>query len=93
MNSDRAAFVGTGGRPPLDNVSVLERYEREAAAWSRRNGGSVVELHSYAVAAPHDDLRDRLLERLRELYPETARRQGGRREDVVAQRLPAVRAR
>ena len=31
VNSDRAAFVGTGGRPPLDNVSVLERYEREAA--------------------------------------------------------------
>jgi carotenoid phi-ring synthase / carotenoid chi-ring synthase len=71
VNSDRAAFVGTGGRPPLDNVSVLERYEREAAAWSRRNGGSVVELHSYAVTAPHDGLRDRLLDRLSELYPET----------------------
>ena len=72
VNSDRAAFVGTGGRPPLDNISVLERYEREAAAWSRRNGGSVVELHSYAVAAPDNDLRDKLLKRLRELYPETA---------------------
>ena len=71
VNPDRAAFVGTGGRSPLDNVSVLERYEREAATWSRRNGGSVIELHSYAVTAPHDDLRDRLLDRLRELYPET----------------------
>ena len=37
------------------------------------NGGSVVELHSYAVKAPDDDLRDRLLARLRELYPETRR--------------------
>jgi isorenieratene synthase len=73
VQSDRAAFVGTGGRPPLDNVSVLERYEREAKAWSHRSGGSVVELHSYAVAQPHYDLRDRLLHRLHELYPETKR--------------------
>ena len=71
VNNDRAPFVGTGGRPPLDNVSVLERYEREAKAWSHRTGGSVVELHSYAVTQPHDDLRDRLLDRLHELYPET----------------------
>ena len=71
VESARSAFVGTGGRPPLDNVSVLERYEREAKAWSDRTGGSVVELHSYAVTQPHDDLRGRLLDRLHELYPET----------------------
>ena len=71
VDSERAAFVGTGGRPPLDNVSVLERYEHEAMTWSRRTGGSVVELHSYAVKAPHNDLRERLLDRLHELYPET----------------------
>ncbi len=70
--SDRAPFLGTGGRPPLDNVSVLERYEREAAAWAGRTGGSVVELHSYAVTGPHDGLRDRMLARLHELYPGSA---------------------
>lgn len=68
--SDRAPFLGTGGRPPLDNVSVLERYEREAAEWSAGTGGSVVELHSYAVTGPRDDLGDRMLARLYELYPE-----------------------
>ena len=71
VDADRVAFVGTGGRAPLDNVSVLERYEREAAMWSRQNGGSVVELHSYAVQAPHHDVRDTLMDRLHELYPET----------------------
>jgi isorenieratene synthase len=71
VNADRAPFMGTGGRPPLDNVSVLDRYEREAKAWSDRTGGSVVELHSYAVTEPRDDLRDRMLDRLHELYPET----------------------
>jgi isorenieratene synthase len=71
--ADRAAFLGTGGRPPLDNVSVLERYERQAAGWASRTGGSVVELHSYAVSGPSEGLRDAMLERLHELYPETAR--------------------
>ncbi|KUI00011.1 FAD-dependent oxidoreductase [Mycobacterium sp. IS-3022] len=72
VNSDRAAFLGTGGRPPLDNVSVLDRYEREAMSWSSRTGGSVVELHSYAVTDGPADVRERLPARMRELYPETA---------------------
>jgi isorenieratene synthase len=73
VNPDRPAFLGTGGRPPLDNVSVLERYERQAAEWSRRTGGSVIELHSYAVTGDPDDLPGRLWARLHELYPESAR--------------------
>nr|WP_090339469.1 FAD-dependent oxidoreductase [Mycolicibacterium malmesburyense]CRL67796.1 amine oxidase [Mycolicibacterium malmesburyense] len=71
VNPDRAAFLGTGGRPPLDNVSVLQRYEREAADWSRRTGGSVIELHSYAVTDGTDDVLERLPIRMHELYPET----------------------
>lgn len=73
VNADRPAFLGTGGRPPLDNVSVLERYESQAADWAGRTGGSVVELHAYAVTEGHDDLRERLLARMHELYPETER--------------------
>ena len=72
VNSDRAPFVGTGGRAPLDNVSVLDRYEREAAQWAHRTGGSVVELHSYAITGRHRGLRETLLSRLHDLYPETS---------------------
>ncbi len=46
--ADRPAFLGTAGHEPLDNISVLDRYEREATDWASRHGGSVVELHSYA---------------------------------------------
>jgi carotenoid phi-ring synthase / carotenoid chi-ring synthase len=67
---ERPAFLGTGGLKPLDNISVLERYEQPAAEWARRHGGSVIELHSYAMASAPPD--DRLIERLHELYPETA---------------------
>ena len=70
---DRAPFLGTGGRPPLDNVSVLERYEREAAEWCDRTGGSVVELHSYSVTDPTTTSATGMLARLHELYPETCR--------------------
>ncbi|MGE2691082.1 FAD-dependent oxidoreductase [Mycolicibacterium pulveris] len=70
VRPERAAFLGTGGLAPLDNVSVLERYEREAADWRTRTGGSVVELHAYAATAPH--VEEQLVKRLHELYPETA---------------------
>jgi carotenoid phi-ring synthase / carotenoid chi-ring synthase len=69
----RPAFLGTGGRPPVDNVSVLERYEAEAADWARATGGSVVEVHSYSVTdGDTPELRAAMLARLHELYPETA---------------------
>nr|WP_308124119.1 FAD-dependent oxidoreductase [Mycolicibacterium xanthum] len=73
VRSDRAPFVGTGGREPLDNVSVVDRYEAQAAQWAARTGGSVVELHAYSVSDEDSDdiVRKALLERMHELYPET----------------------
>ncbi|MEV7180962.1 NAD(P)/FAD-dependent oxidoreductase [Kitasatospora sp. NPDC093679] len=71
---DRAGFLGTAGYGPLDNVSVVERWEGEAARWAAKSGGSVIELHAYAV--PHTADRTRtereLVARLRRLYPELA---------------------
>ena len=71
VRPDRGVFVGTSGRSPLDNISVLDRYEREAAQWAARTGGSVVELHAYSVTDADDDVRDALVARMKELYPET----------------------
>lgn len=66
----RPAFLGTAGHKPLDNISVLERYEREARTWARAQRGSVVELHSYALdSAPS---RAAALRQLHTVYPETA---------------------
>ena len=69
---ERPAFLATGGLPPLDNISVLERYDQEAAGWAEATGGSVVELHAYAACAPREETSDGLLKRLHEVYPETA---------------------
>jgi carotenoid phi-ring synthase / carotenoid chi-ring synthase len=70
--SDRPGFLGTGGYGALDNVSVLERWEGEAARWAARTGGSVIELHAYAVTgADRAEEERRLLAQLHAVYPET----------------------
>ncbi|MCH0564200.1 MULTISPECIES: FAD-dependent oxidoreductase [unclassified Streptomyces] len=70
---DRPGFLGTSGFGTLDNISVLERWEDEASRWAARTGGSVVELHAYAVPpeASRDVEEKRLLDQLRHVYPET----------------------
>ena len=69
---DRLAFLGTSGFGPLDNISVLERFEEGARSWSAAHGGSVVELHAYALVDQPDErtLKDRLLAELHRAYPE-----------------------
>ena len=70
VRPERPGFLGTSGYGPLDNISVLDRYERESRSWAARTGGSVVELHGYALTTV-DDARDRLLAELHRVYPET----------------------
>ena len=45
----RPPFLGTSGFGPVDNVSLLEQFEAGARTWSAEHGGSVVELHAYAL--------------------------------------------
>ncbi|WET76789.1 FAD-dependent oxidoreductase [Amycolatopsis sp. QT-25] len=72
VESRRPPFLGTGSVPPLDNISLLDRYEGEAKRWAARTGGSVVELHAYAATTQdHSGLEKALEERLHEIYPET----------------------
>jgi carotenoid phi-ring synthase / carotenoid chi-ring synthase len=72
VSPDRPAFLGTSGFGPLDNISVLERFEEGARSWSAAHGGSVVELHAYALVEQADErvLKDRLLAELHRIYPE-----------------------
>uniref|UniRef100_A0AAU3GKZ0 FAD-dependent oxidoreductase n=1 Tax=Streptomyces sp. NBC_01401 TaxID=2903854 RepID=A0AAU3GKZ0_9ACTN len=74
VRADRAGFLGTSGFDGLDNVSVLDRWEGESARWAARTGGSVVELHAYAVdeTAEPKEVQRRMLDRLHEVYRETA---------------------
>ncbi|WP_327151096.1 FAD-dependent oxidoreductase [Nocardia sp. NBC_01329] len=73
----RPAFLATGGLAPLDNVSVVNHYEQQARTWAECHGGSVLELHAYALPqqltpAQERDIRAQLRARLNRLYPETS---------------------
>ncbi len=90
VDAARPAFLGTSGYGPLDNVSVLERFERGAAEWVGAHGGSVVELHAYACdpsvasdAAAAADVVTRLEAELHLVFPETARAEVVHREVLV----------
>jgi isorenieratene synthase len=87
---DRAPFLGTSGFPSLDNISVLDLFEDEARAWRDRTGGSVVELHAYALPDDVDQgrvTRD-LLAQMRTVYPELADARVRHEEHVLAADCP-----
>jgi isorenieratene synthase len=73
LREGRAPFVGTTGVGVLDNISLFHLFEDESREWSARHGGSVVELHAYAVDPGADEafLRQDMLEALHHFYPET----------------------
>jgi isorenieratene synthase len=69
----RDPFVGTTGLGPLDNISLYHLFEDESREWAESSGGSVVELHAYAVDPdiPEAEMRRQLMDGLHQLYPET----------------------
>ncbi|MDN5571164.1 MAG: FAD-dependent oxidoreductase [Propionibacteriaceae bacterium] len=79
VDASRPAFLGTSGFGPLDNISVLERFEAGAAAWAAEHGGSVVELHAYACpesvvsdATVAQEIAAQLVAQLHRAFGETA---------------------
>ena len=73
VRADRRPFVGTVGHGLLDNISVYEKLESESARWAAKHGGSVVELHGYAVPPElaEPEIRADLRAGLEAVYPET----------------------
>jgi len=66
-------FVITEHRDVLDSISFYPRLERQSAEWAARHGGSVLELHSYAVpehVRGPEDVRTRFLAELEGYLPE-----------------------
>jgi carotenoid phi-ring synthase / carotenoid chi-ring synthase len=70
--ADRSPFAGTTGLGLLDNISLYERFEGESRRYALRTGGSVVELHAYAVpeGVSEAEIRRDLRQHLGEVYPE-----------------------
>ena len=75
LAADRPVFLGTTGYGPLDNVSVVDRFEAGASRWAEQRAGAVIELHAYALPTYPDAAEAALLRRqlwagLVQVYPE-----------------------
>lgn len=56
VRPDRSAFYTTSRFRYLDSLAVYSAFQQDAVAWAQRTGGSVVEVHAYAIA--DEDLTD-----------------------------------
>ena len=82
----REAFVGTAGLGLLDNISLYHLFQDESRSYVEKHGGSVVELHGYAI--PSDlteeeikkDLWDNFVKTYREFDGATIRAERYRRD-------------
>ena len=93
VNADRAPFAGTTGLGCIDNISIYEKLEDESRAWSERTGGSIVELHAYAVDATWSEerVREDLMRGLHAAYPETRDMKVVEERFLLRQDCPAFR--
>lgn len=85
-------FLGTSGFGPLDNVSSVHLFESGAARWANERGGSVVEVHAYAVpqSTGEPELRDELRSQLFVIHPELRDAGVVHEEWLVRQDCPLV---
>jgi len=84
------AFLGTSGYGPLDNVSRLDAFEDGAARWSAQTGGSVVEVHGYALTDTSPGTRDRLWHEAARVHPVLGRTPVVAEQWLVADDCPLV---
>jgi len=89
----RSPFVGTTGLGILDNISLYHLFEDESRDWAARTGGSVVELHAYALPSDitEDQIRAEMLAALHVLYPETRHARVLEQRFLLHQDCPAFR--
>ncbi|MCP3861310.1 MAG: isorenieratene synthase, partial [Phycisphaeraceae bacterium] len=90
-NPDRPPFAGTTGVGSLDNISVYNLFEDESRDWAERSGGSVVELHAYAVDPGMDEpaIREDLMKGLHTFYPEYVGAQAADERFLIRRDCPA----
>ena len=72
VDRDWPVFVITERVRMLDSITFTHRVTADAGRWAEEQGGSVVELHCYAVPddLPDDEVRHHFLEELRHYLPE-----------------------
>ena len=75
LSSAEYPFYTVAGYSYTDSVSLFSRFQEPFISWAKRHGGSVVELHAYAIAPqdmrPDEAIRETMLKEMHHMFPET----------------------
>lgn len=75
LTSAEYTFYTVAGFTYTDSVSLFSRFQEPFISWEKRHGGSVVELHAYAIAPedvrPDEVIKETMLKELHYMFPET----------------------
>ena len=75
LTSAEYPFYTVAGFTYTDSVSLFSRFQEPFISWEKRHGGSVVELHAYAIAPedvrPDEVIKETMLKELHYMFPET----------------------
>ena len=71
---DRLPFYTTSGFRFIDSLAIYSAFQEPFVSWARRSGGSVIEVHAYAIAPasqlPPSEIRAIMWRELTTLLPE-----------------------
>ena len=75
LTSAEYPFYTVAGFTYTDSVSLFSRFQEPFISWEKRHGGSVVELHAYAIAPedvrPDEVIKETMFKELHYMFPET----------------------
>lgn len=75
VTSAEYPFYTVAGFTYTDSVSLFSRFQEPFISWGKKQGGSVVELHAYAIAPedvrPNEVIKQTMLEEMHHMFPET----------------------
>lgn len=84
---DAPPFEATTGYAACDNVSLVDRFEATARRWRATHGGSVVELHGYALTKVEGS-QERLWDDFLRIHPDAAAAGVRHSEWLIAEDCP-----
>jgi carotenoid phi-ring synthase / carotenoid chi-ring synthase len=77
LASSAFPFYTVSGYTYTDSISIYSDFQEPFISWAKKTGGSVVELHAYAIAPgdirPEEEIRAAMLQELHTIFPETVK--------------------
>jgi len=75
IDSAEFPFYTVSGYTYTDSISLYSHFQEPFISWAKKHGGTVVELHAYAIAPkdirPEEEIKATMLQELHTMFPET----------------------